>query len=172
MKSKAASLLILLSISLCATAAAQSDREFTDKADNFKITLVGDWQPTSYTDAVGRLKTEFVFRNRTEGLLKISKESLPARWLANKVNGDLENLKLRYACVFTGHEAFRGLLDGIRVALYYFEDSRPTIGTYYYLQDGDSVWILRFTGRAGSPGMAREMTDEMARSFCSVCSFQ
>ena len=169
MKSKAASLLILLSISLCVTAAAQSDREFTDKVVNFKIILVGDWQPAPYTDAVGRQKTEFVFHNRAEGLLKITKESLPGRLLANKVNSDLEELKLRYACVYTGQEAIRGLLSGIRVALYYFEDSRSTIGAYYYLQDGDSVWILRFTGRPGSPGIARDITDKMARSFCSVC---
>ena len=172
MKSKAPSLLIWLCISLCVTAVAQSDREFTDKADNFKIILVGDWQPVPYTDAFGRQKTDFVFHNRAEGLLKITKESLPGRSLANKVNSVLEDLKLRYACMYTGQEAIRGQLDGILVAIYYFEDGRSKIGTYYYLQDGDSVWILRFTGRAGSPGLSRDITDKMARSFCYVCSVQ
>lgn len=172
MKLKITSLMIWLSIILCVAAVAQSDREFTDKVDNFKITLAGEWQPAFYVDAFGRQKTEFVFKTRAEGVLKITRESLPGRSLANKVSGDLEDLNLGYACVYTSQEAIKGLLGGTRVALYYFDGSRTTVGTYYYLQDGDSVWILRFTGRPGSPGMARDMTDKMARSFCSVCGLQ
>ena len=171
MKSGIPSLLISLFIGVCFTASAQSEREFTGKVNNFEITLVGDWQPTSYTDAIGRQKTEFVFRNRTEALLEVSKESLSGHPLANKINTDLEDLKLCYPCVYAGQEAIKGMLEGVRVSLYYFEEGRSTIGTYYYLQDGQSVWILRFSGRVGSPGMARDMTDKMARSFCSVCNF-
>ena len=71
--------------------------------------------------------------------------------------------------MYAGQEAFAGgSLTGIRVALYYIEGDRKIIGTFYFLQDKETVWILRFNGQAGSPGMTREITDPMARSFCSV----
>ena len=52
------------------TASAQTDKEFLDPAGKFKLTLTGDWRAVSYSDAVGRQKTEFVYRDRSEGLLK------------------------------------------------------------------------------------------------------
>jgi hypothetical protein len=152
-------------------AVAQSDRQFIDKVDNFTITLVGGWNPVSYTDAFGRQKTEFIFEDRNEGLLRVTKESLSGCSLEDKVHNELEDLKLRYACAYSGEEAFiDGLLKGIRVSLYYFDDGRNVVGAYYFLQDGDAAWILRFTGRPGSPGISRDVTDKMARSFCYVCA--
>jgi hypothetical protein len=41
-------------------------------------------------------------------------------------------------------------------------------GTFYFLQEGEAVWILRFNGRAESPGMSRDITDALTRSFSSV----
>ncbi len=169
MNLRALPVLIVIGLSIRADTVAQSEREFIDKVEGFKITLAGDWQPVSYTDAVGRQRTEFVSHDRAEGLLKIARERLAGRALTEKVHGDLEDLKLRYACVYTGQEAISGLLSGVRVALYYFEDGRWIVGTHYYLKDGDAVWILRFTGRPGSTGMARETTDRIVRTFCSVC---
>jgi len=161
--------LVVIVVGIRASTLAQSEREFIDRVEGFKITLAGDWQPVSYTDAVGRQRTEFVSHDRAEGLLKIARERLAGRALTEKVHSDLEDLKLRYACLYTGQEAISGLLSGVRVALYYFEDGRWIVGTHYYLKDADAVWILRFTGRPGSTGMARETTDRIARTFCSVC---
>lgn len=170
MKLRALAVLIVIALSLRAEAPAQSQREFVNNVENFKFTLTGDWLPITYTDAFGRQKTEFVFHDRTEGLLKIVKDRLTGRPLTEKVHSDLEDLKLRYACLFTGQEAISGTLSGVRVALYYSEEGRWLVGTHYYLKDGDAVWVLRFTGRPGSTGMARETTDRLARSFCSVCN--
>ena len=162
--------MVVLVVGIHADALAQSEREFTDKEEGFKLTLAGDWQPVSYTDAVGRARTEFVSKDRAEGLMKIARERLAGRALTEKVRGDLEDLKLRYACLYTGQEAISGLLSGVRVALYYFEGGRWIVGTHYYFEDGDVVWMLRFTGRPGSAGMARETTDKIARTFCSSCN--
>lgn len=161
---------IVIVLGIRAGAVAQSEREFVDKLEGFKITLAGDWHPVSYTDAVGRQRTEFVSQDRAEGLMKIVRERLVGRTLTEKIQGDLEDLKLRYACLYTGQEALSGLLSGVRVALYYFEQGRWIVGTHYYFKDGEAVWMLRFTGRPGSAGMARETTDRIARTFCSVCN--
>ncbi len=168
-------LLIVISIitSMNIGAVAQSDRQFIDKVDKYNITLVGGWRPVSYTDAVGREKTEFIFEDRSEGLLRITKESLSGLSVKDKAHNDLEDMKLCYACAYSSEEPFvDGLLKGMRVSLYYFNNSRNVVGTHYYLRDGDAVWILRFTGRVGSVGVSRDVTDKMARSFCYVCAIQ
>ena len=150
---------------------AQAEREFIDQANGFKITLVGNWRGVPYTDAVGRQKTEFVYENRARGLLRITRENLGGSSLQHIVRREIDDFTLCYSCVFSGQEAFAGdSLSGTRVALYYVEGDRRIVGTFYFLQDKEAVWILRFNGRAGSTGMSREITDSMARSFCSVCA--
>jgi hypothetical protein len=170
-KVKGALAVLCILVGTCALTMAQADREFIDKANGFKITLVGNWRAVPYTDAVGRQKTEFVYENRDQGLLRITRDNLRGSALQDIVRREMDNFALCNSCVFAGQEAFAGgSLSGVRVALYYVEGDRRIIGTFYFLQDKEAVWILRFNGRAGSPGMAREITDNMARSFCSVCA--
>ena len=90
----------LVLIALCAAAEAQSGSEFTDPAGRYKLSLIGDWRAVSYNDAVGRPKTEFVYRDRSEGLLKISRETLSGS-LADAVRQEEENLKI-YRSGFEG----------------------------------------------------------------------
>ena len=54
------------------TAAAQSNREFFDTVANYKIVLADDWQPVRYRDAVGRLRTQFIYHSLNDGALTIS----------------------------------------------------------------------------------------------------
>lgn len=159
-------LVFLITAAVNSAAAAQAEREFLDRDRGYRITLVGDWQPVSYTDAVGRQKTEFVFRRRNDGVLAITREGLPRGSLADKVDVDLSDMKQCYACLFTSKETFGGgQLSGFRALVYYHKDGRKIAGAYYYLQDGNAVWILRFNADPASPGIAREVTDRMARSF-------
>jgi hypothetical protein len=170
MSNKLFLLLLIIATQMVSTSSAQSDREFIDQARNFKITLISDWQPLTYTDAIGRRKTDFIFRNRNEGLLVITRENLSGRLLADRVKNDLDDLELSYACLYTGKEAFEGgQLNGLRVTLGYMDGGRKIVATFYYLQDGDTVWILRFKANPDSPGIAQDITDKMARSFCTVC---
>ena len=104
--------------------------------------------------------------------MTIAKERPAGRSRSDKVHNDLSDMRLRYACVLSSEEDFGGgQLSGIRVAFYSLQKADKVIGTYYYLQDADSVWLLRFTGEPGSAGISSEITDRMARSFCSVCPF-
>jgi hypothetical protein len=151
---------------------SQTAREFINKEANYSIVLDEQWEPTVYTDAFGRQRTEFVARNREEGLLTITRRSSNDGALPALVRNELNDMKLGSACVEASEEEFTGgLLSGIRISLFYTQGGRKVVGTSYYLQDSEYLWILRFTATAGSKSMTREMTDRMARSFCSVSAF-
>jgi hypothetical protein len=163
--------LVLMLAANCASAFAQAKREVVDSTNGFRITLVEDWRAASYTDAVGREKVEFVSLDRNQGLLRITRQHLYGSSLQDYVRREVNNFTLTHSCVLASEERFSGpSLSGIRVALYYAEGGRSMVGTFYYLQEREAVWILRFVGRAGSPGMARGITDTTARSFCSICA--
>ncbi|MFY9554822.1 MAG: hypothetical protein WAV20_20595 [Blastocatellia bacterium] len=147
-------------------AIAQNGQEFLDPAGQYKLTLIGEWRAVSYNDAVGRQKTEFVYRDRSEGLLKITKEPLTGS-LADVVRREEENLKI-YRSGFEGSssEPFGGgALNGIRLSFYSTEGNRKMANTFYHLQDKNSVWVLRFTGKRGSLDTIRNLTDQIGRSF-------
>ena len=168
-KLKVVFFLLSVASGVCPVTSAQGEREFIDKANGFKITLVGNWRAESYTDSVGRQKNEFVFEKRDQGLLKITRENLAGSSLKDVVRREINNFTLCNSCVSTDQEAFAGgTLSGIRVAHYYVERDRRMAGTFYFLQEGEAVWMLRFVGRAESPGLSRDITDALTRSFSSV----
>ena len=147
-------------------AGAQSGAEFADPAGRYKLSLIGDWRAVSYNDAVGRQKTEFVYRDRSEGLLKITREPLTGS-LADAVRQEEENLKI-YRPGFEGaaRETFGGgALNGVRLSFFSTEGNRKIANTFYYLQDKNAMWVLRFTGKRGSLDTVRNLTDQIARSF-------
>lgn len=166
---KHAGLLFVTVVLLAAVAPAveaQSGQEYVDPAGQYKLTLIGDWRPVSYNDAVGRQRTEFVYRDRSEGLLKISREPLTGS-LADVVRQEEENLKIyRPGFEASSSEPFGGgQLSGIRLSFYSTEGNRKTANIYYYLQGKNGVWVLRFTGKRGSLDTIRNLTDQIARSF-------
>jgi hypothetical protein len=146
--------------------AAQSGQEYEDPAGKFKIVLIGDWKPITYNDAVGRQKTEFVYRDRSEGLLKIFRESLSGS-LADMVRQEEERLKIyRSGFERSASEPFGGgSLNGVRLSFFSTDGGRQNANTYYFLQDKNAVYILRFTGKRGSLDTNRNITDQVARSF-------
>jgi hypothetical protein len=157
----------LIIFSVSGVSLAQSSQEFTDPAGKYKITLIGDWKAVSYNDAVGRSKLEFVYGDRSEGLLKITKEKLNGIDLAGKVREEQANLQM-YRAGFerASTEQFdAGSLDGRRFAFYSADGGRKSASAFYFLQDGDYVWVLRFTGRRGVLDTIRNVTDRMARGF-------
>ena len=156
-----------IAVSSTSAVAALADKEYEDPGGKFKILLMGDWRAVSYSDAVGRRKTEFVYRDRSEGLLKIARENLGSRAVADVAREEEENLKVyKGGLEITGNEPFRGgSLKGIRLSFFYVEGGRRFAATHYYLQDGDGVWVLRFVGKRGAVDAIRNITDQMARSF-------
>jgi hypothetical protein len=157
---------IVLLAGIALTAAAQGGQEFADPTGQYKLTLIGDWKPVTYSDAVGRQRTEFVYRDRSEGLLKITRDTQTGS-LADLVRQEEENLKI-YRAGFEGasKEQFGGgSLAGIRLSFFSTEGNRKMANTFYYLQDKNAVWVLRFTGKRGSLDTIRNVTDQIARSF-------
>jgi hypothetical protein len=151
---------------LSLAARAQTEQEFKDPTGQYKLVLYGDWRAVSYNDAVGRPKTEFVYRDRAVGLLKISKESLSGQ-LADMVRQEEESQRI-YRAGFerASSEPFGGgALSGMRLSFYSTESGRQTANTFYFLQDKTSVYILRFTGKRGALDTIRNLTDQVARSF-------
>jgi hypothetical protein len=162
--------LICIIVGTCSFTMAQADRAFIDKANGFKITLAGEWRAEPYSDAVGRQKTEFISENRTRGLLRVTRGHLSGSSIQSTVRREIDEFALCYSSVSIGQEAFGcGSLSGIRISLFYVEGDRRIVGTTYFLQDKEAVWILRFNGQAGSSGMSRSLTDSMACSFCPAC---
>jgi len=146
--------------------AIQDGQAFKDPAGQYQLTLIGDWRAVSYNDAVGRAKTEFVYRDRSEGLLKITRETLPGA-LSDLVRQEEENLKI-YRAGFEGaaREPFGGgVLSGVRLSFFTTEGNRKMANTHYYLQDKNAVWVLRFSGKRGSLDAVRNLTDQLSRSF-------
>ena len=158
------STIVVLLVSITPALANQA-QEYTDPSGQYKLTLIGDWRAVSYNDAVGRQKTEFVYRDRAEGLLKISREPLGGS-LADAVRQEEETLKI-YRAGFEGSSAEPfggGGLGGLRLSFFSTEGGRKMAHTYYYLQDKNAVWVLRFSGKRGVLDTTRNITDQIARS--------
>src|SRR5262245_40896762 len=141
-------------------------QDYVDPESRYRLTLVGDWRAISYSDAVGRQKTEFVYRDRAEGLLKISREALTGS-LADAVRREEENLKIyRTGFESSSIEQFGGgAISGLRLSFFSADGGRKIANTYYYLQDRNAMWVLRFAGRRGMLDTNRNITDQIARSF-------
>jgi hypothetical protein len=98
--------------------------------------------------------------------LKITRETLPGA-LTDAVRQDEENLKI-YRAGFerSSSEQFGGgAMNGIRLSFFSTEGNRKMANTYYYLQDKNAMWVLRFSGKRGSLDTVRNITDQVARSF-------
>jgi len=145
----------------------QAGKVYEDKTNGFKITLIGDWRAVSYNDAVGRQKSEFVYRDRSEGLLRITRDSLGSRSIGDVEHEEEEAVRAyRSGFELAAKEAFGGgTLRGMRLAYYYVDSGRKIAATMYFLQDDNQVWELKFTGKRGVLDLIRNVTDEMARSF-------
>jgi len=160
-------LTVILVSSFSALGLSQSGTEFEDPAGKFKISLLGEWRSVSYSDAVGRPKTEFVYRDRREGLLRITREMQAGGSLENMVRNEEQNLRsYRPGFDRASTEPFGGgALRGLRFSFFATEGTRQTASIFYYLEDGTSVWVLRFVGKRGSLDINRNVLDQMARSF-------
>jgi hypothetical protein len=165
MKSRVASLFILALLSVFSFA-SQTEAEYSDPEGKYRFKLYSEWKAVSFSDAVGRQKTEFVYRDRSEGLLKISRQTLSVS-LENFVREEEQNLKIYrsgYQRV-TSEQFGGGALSGIMLSFFTAEGGRQMANAHYYLQDGNTVWTLRFTGKRGTLDVLRNTTDQIARSF-------
>jgi hypothetical protein len=158
---------LLLAGALAAGVSAQTGDAFVDQAGKFKITLQGDWHAVPYSDSAGHQRTEFVDGDRSIGLLRVTSEPLGSKSIADLIREEEEALKVYKASYQPDtKEAFGGgPLKGMLLAFYYVEGGRKMAGAYYFLQDKESVWQLKFVGKRGKLDLNRNLVDRMARSF-------
>ena len=60
---------------------AQDGQAYVDKSGGYKLSLYGDWRAVNYNDAVGRAKTEFVFRHIFSHVTIVTQTKFPNRVL-------------------------------------------------------------------------------------------
>ena len=132
-------------LAFSSVAAAQAGQEFADKEGKFKLTLVGDWKAVSYNDAVGRQKTEFVYRDRSEGLLKISREALTGS-IADMIRQEEENLRI-YRSGFEGASREPLAVETERIRLSVYSVTVAVARQHFTSSGKNAVGVLKFTGK-------------------------
>ena len=142
MKKKGLLFLTAILISLCPIAAiAQSDNEFLTLRVNSSSSLMGEWKAVSYSDAVGRQKTEFVYRDRSEGLLKISRERSRRHACRYGSPGrrEPESLPRQGSSALPASLSAAAGLDGHAALFLQHESGRADLQAHtIFLQDGNS----------------------------------
>ena len=111
---------------------------------------------------------EFVYGDRTEGYLRIRKESveegLTVKEFAHRDQDQKERFRPGY--VDGKEEPFNGRLDGLTMSFEYSQAGKAMAGRTYYLQaDSHTVYVLRFTGMRDKLSRIRNQTDLIARSL-------
>ncbi|MEQ1761618.1 MAG: hypothetical protein ABL984_00600 [Pyrinomonadaceae bacterium] len=147
--------------SFTAAATAQNRTTFSDPTVEFTFEIPDDkWK------VVGKAPVNLVYTTANDGDLEIRKLTLAA----NRPLGELmksEEVKLQFLRGFVAgkDENFSGALRGSVYNYEFVSAGRGKAGRFYYLRNGDTVYVLRFTGYADKLRSLRTQTDMIARTF-------
>ena len=125
------------------------------------------WRALTRPDSVHN-HTEFIYGDRSDGLLRIRKEVVDAGTTAADLSRRDHDLKLRFqpGYVEGKEERFPGRINGVTSSYEYTGGGKAMIGRIYYLQaDNRTVYVLHFTGARSILSLLRNQTDAIARSF-------
>ena len=151
-----------------ALAAAQEPQPYTNDKLDYVIELPNQtWRVVPLTDSVHQ-HVEYVFNDRSDGLLRVRKEVVEAGAKLNELAARDRDNKLRYKPGFMEgkEENFPGRLSGIATNYEYIAAGKPMVGRIYYLRaDPRAVYVLHFTGSKDTLLRLRAQTDAIARSF-------
>jgi hypothetical protein len=110
--------------------------------------------------------TEFVYGDRVDGYLRIRKEVLPEGVKIEDFAHNDQSARFQPGYVDGKSEGFAGRLNGTTASYEFTQAGKPMAGRTYYLQaDGQTVFVLRFTGLRDRLARIRNQTDMIARSF-------
>jgi hypothetical protein len=140
------------------------------EADGYTLQLPDGWERVEYKDGASIGRIEYIFKDRSQGLLKIRRlrvapETAPAQLAQQDMDGRLSYMP-GYARGRT--ETFSGgaLKEGALLQFDFTNGGKPMLGRNYYLRgDQTTVWVLQFTGDRSVLGTIRNVTDQMARGF-------
>ena len=160
--------LACLLVLVFSSVAASAQEGFTSETDEYALDLPSQtWKATPRPDNVHK-HTEFIYGDRTDGLLRIRKEVVDASTSASALANRHQDLKLRYLSGFVGGKEarFAGRLNGVTIPYEYTENGKAMAGRVYYLQaDNRTVYVLHFTGLRDKLARIQNQTDGIARSF-------
>jgi hypothetical protein len=155
-------LIIALAVfTFAAAGSAQNRTTFSDPAVEFTFEIPDDkWK------VVGKAPVNVVYTTANDGDLEIRKLTLPAnKPLAELMKSEEEKLQFLRGFVAGKDENFSGSLRGSVYNYEFVSSGRGKAGRFYYLRDGDNVYVLRFTAYADKLRSLRTQTDMMARTF-------
>jgi len=155
----------LLTLSAVAVAAQEL---YTNDQIEYALELPSStWRVVTRPDGALQ-RAEFVYGDRSDGLLRIRKEVVDAGVTPSEMGRRDHDLKLRFkpGYVEGKEENFPGRLKGVISAYEYTGGGKPMAGRVYYLQaDNRTIYVLHFEGARDKLLRIRSQTDAMARSF-------
>lgn len=147
-------------------------RRFADPEAGFELELPPGWRAENAVENDGRRILEIIYRDRSQSLLKVRREAVPAdcgddppRCMAEREAET--SLQFRPDFQLKKRERFStAAARGTLLTFTFRRVGKPMTGRYYFLQtDERTVWVLRFEGETRFHDTLRYQTDRLAYSF-------
>jgi hypothetical protein len=161
-------LICALALLAAAATAATAQEQLTSETKEYALELPSTaWRAVPRPDSAHQ-HTDFVYNDRTDGYLRVRRETVEGDTkLADYARAQADT-KLRYLPNFVGgkDERFAGRLSGLVANYEFTSGGKPMAGRVYYLQaDGRTLYVLHFTGLRDKLNRIQNQTDAIARSF-------
>jgi hypothetical protein len=157
-----------LALVALAASAATAQEQTTSETKEYALELPSaGWRAVARGDNAHE-HTDFVYNDRTDGYLRVRRETVEGDTKLADFARAQSDTKLRYLPNFVGgkDERFAGRLSGLVANYEYTSGGKPMAGRVYYLQaDGRTVYVLHFTGMRDRLQRIQNQTDAIARSF-------
>jgi hypothetical protein len=157
-----------LALVASAASAATAQEQTTSETKEYALELPSaGWRAVPRADS-GHGHNDYVFNDRTDGYLRVRRETVEGDTKLDDFARAQADTKLRYLPNFVGgkDERFAGRLSGVVANYEYTSGGKPMAGRVYYLQaDGRTVYVLHFTGMRDKLQRIQNQTDAIARSF-------
>ena len=162
-------MIIACALIIALPAAAQPEgQKYTNERLEYRLELPNaKWRALTRPDSAHN-HTEFIYGDRSDGLLRIRKEVVDAGTTATDLSRRDHDQKLRFqpGYVEGKEEKFTGRINGVTSSYEYTGGGKAMLGRIYYLQaDNRTIYVLHFTGARDKLSLLRSQTDLIARSF-------
>ena len=140
---------------------------FSDPDVDYSFDIPDERWKLTLKPSPAKPNVEYVFIDRNDGHLEVRKLTLAKDAILGDVLRD-EELKLQFLPGFVAgkEENFTGRLRGTIYNFEFVRAGRPMSGRFYFLRaDGDTLYVLRFTGFRDRLRSIRNQTDSIARTF-------
>lgn len=161
MKAKTIFLFFPAIVLLFASVVSAQTRTFSDASVEYTFEI-----PDERWKVITPTPTNLVFGTAKEGDLEIRTLTAPAtKPIAEVMKSEEQKLQFQQGFVAGKDENFSGALRGAIYNYEFVRSGRPMAGRFYYLRNGDTIYVLRFTAYTSNLRSLRTQTDIIARTF-------